>query len=475
MEENREYIDELFKNKLSNQDFEAPQDFIFDIQNRIKKKRESKRRILFYFLVFGSLSIFTMGYFFFKAVSDQNNSISIQKIEKKKTEKSTTKVIQKIGFKTTSSNGTKINVNSNKAKQSNGSLETKIHGHTTILKQGNQFKDKEKISIKNYNQNFKLQIQTIDTETISNPNSDSNRTDSNDTDTKNQGQPIAVSSSTDTITEFNHSAKSDSILDASKRKNEVQLTNQEKTNSPSKNRYEIQAFFGPKVNLMDRNSAMKMNSLGIFKSPSVSFSFGLNSQITRKNFVFGTGIQYAEWKENFKWTQLNKFLIDSFQLNLHLAIPNPLDTTGTNFYPININNVNYVFKDSLVNYKLKNSIRYIQIPFYFGYTFQFRSIELLPKFGFNLMFSKANQTIEIPTYHVNEVNGFSEPLMPFKSFQTNQFLMSYQLEVEIKKRINQWYVYVSPYCGNMINSMIQSSNKKSSSYFGSNFGIGISF
>ncbi len=475
MIENRELIDDLFKNKLSQQDFEAPQDFIFDIQKRIEKKRKRRKLILFCSFIFGSLSIFIFGYFFLNAASNHNTLISNQKVEKNKPEKSKNPGIQKIGFKKVASSGKEIKVNTNNVNHRNNSVDKNSILNVTKSKQRNLSEIKEKISLKNDNQNYKLSNQPFEKENSSKHFIDSNRIHSDESDIKNKEYPTTVSSDTDTITESNYSAKSDSIFDTSNTKNKEPFTDQNKTKSPSKNRYEIQAFFGPKVNLMDRNSEMKMNSLGVFKGPSVSFSFGLTNQIIRKNVVFGTGIQYTEWKENYNWTQLNKFLIDSINFNLHLAITNPFDTTGANFYPVNITNMYYLFKDSVIKYKLQNSISFIQVPLYFGYCFQLKTIELLPKLGLNFMFSKVNQTIEIPTYHVNEVNGFSQPFTPFTSFQTNQFLMSYQLEVEIKKRLNQWFVYASPYFGSGINSMIQTTGKKHSSNFGCNFGIGISF
>jgi hypothetical protein len=475
MIENREFIDDLFKNKLSQQDFEAPQDFIFDIQKRIEKKRNRRKLILFCSFIFGSLSIFILCYFILNSASDHNILISNQKVEKNKSEKSKSTGIQKIGFKKVASCGIEISVNTNYVNHRNNSVDKNSNVYGTKSIQRNFSENKEKISLKNDNQNYKLSNQPFDKENTSKYYYDSNRIHSDESDIKNEEHPTTVSSGTDAITESNYSAKSDSIFDTSKRKNEDLSTDKEITKSHSKNRYEIQAFFGPKVNLMDRNSVMKMNSLGVLKGPSISFSFGLNNQIIRKNFVFGTGIQYTEWKENYNWSQLNKFLIDSINLNLHLAIPNLFDTTGTNFYPINITNMYYLFKDSVVKYKLENSMSFIQVPLYFGYCFQLKTIEIIPKLGLNFMFSKVNQTVEIPTYHVDEVNGFSQPLTPFTSFQTNQFLMSYQLEIEIKKRLNQWYIYASPYYGNGINSMIQTTEKKHPSNFGCNIGIGICF
>ncbi len=463
-EKENELIDQFFKEKLNQKNYETTDDFILDLQHRIAKKKKKKRLLFFFFSTIGLLALLSAGYFIIICTTTGGNNsepVFTYRLKENKLKNIKTPLNKfnskksnfqlKINLPIDSKRATSINLHSKPInrmeKRTNKSMFNKsriFNEITTEISKYTGDSDRNLIlSLVNFEVFNKIK-HSKSTDVFS-----SDSIEQNDFDTSKPNTDL-------------HDSKRDSLL-----------VQQSQFNNRQNKFIELQGYFGPQLNFTDFNSIKKASELGLQIIPNLSYNFGLNAQFRSNKIIFGSGVTLSKWGENYKWIQSENTVSDSVNLNLQLSIPLPFDTTGTHFYPLNINEKIYLVSNANKSLFLRNTQKLIQVPFYFGYTFNLKNLEIIPKthlvLGINLNF----QTLSIPIYSVDEVNN-SALTSPFASFQYARILISNQFEVEFRKRYNNFYMFVSPYFRYGFNSISSGNLTKYSRNLGLNLGVGYS-
>ena len=458
MENNKEHIDSIFRDKLSQQEFEVPSDFITDIQQRIERVRKEKRRRIFYIWFFGLLILSCIYTTFYGPKS----GFFIQKNQP-----------------TASFSPSKINpkITLNKTKQSKLVKNNFIKKHSGV----NRVNEEKETNKPNTFNNLKLlnDLNSVAPNYIYKENS-----------------LVKTELLVDTAQFYNHTPhqqdikQNDSSINFYKQsellknrdttidvKNSINKNEKEKLNQPTskkKTRVELQLFSGIQANMLNFESSQNASLLGIKNNNTPSFSVGISGQYLIRNVLFGTGINFNQLTDKYTWNQLNPHVIDSTQISFHLFIPASLDTSGTNFIKINFNETSYLFEENPSIHTIYNRINVFQVPLFFGYKFQKAKWSFIPKIGLTIGFTRTN-VIQFPLYKTTDANIYTDLSSPFVSKEMKSILFSYLLEVDIRRQFNGFYLYANPFFKNGINNEIQSNSIKTHMNLGCNFGFGFSF
>jgi hypothetical protein len=458
MENNKEHIDSIFRDKLSQQEFEVPSDFVSDIQQRIERVRKKKRRRIFYIWFFGLL-ILSCTYTTFYG---PKSGFFIQKNQP-----------------TTSLSPSKINpkITLNKTKQAKLVKNDFIKKHSGV----NRVNEEKETNKPNTFNNLKLfndlnsvapnyiykENTLVKTELLVDTAQFYNHTP--------HQQDIKQNDSSNNLSKRSELLKNrDTTIDV---KNSINKNEKEKLNQPTskkKTRVELQLFSGIQANMLNFESKQNASLLGIKNHNTPSFSAGISGQYLIKNVIFGTGINFNQLTDKYTWNQLNPQIIDSTQISFNLFIPASLDTSGTNFIKINFNETSYLYEDNPSIHTIYNRINVYQVPLFFGYKFQKAKWSFIPKIGLTIGFTRT-QVIQFPLYKTTDANIYTDLTSPFVSKEMKSILFTYLLELDIRRQFNGFYLYANPFFKNGINNEIKSNSIKTHMNLGCNFGFGFSF
>lgn len=464
MKEDREFIDDLFKTHLESQSFDVPGDFISDVVNRIEEKKKSKKRKLI-IIFFMSCFLFILGVVILFPDKKENNNLrltnkkEVKAIIKQKNEKKNTFTEKKANSIKKKSILVKTSVSKILSNNNSVMNKSKINHHKKRMKTSTELKE-------NLPNNSNSTIQTIP---IQNEKTDGNYESENVT-IENLTSENSLDSSSIKKSEQNDST-SVALDKNNTEKNDLSKPSKKSDVSEMKFR-DIQIYSGYQINLMDKNSRNNATVNNIEYNLASNFSFGINTQLTHKKIVFGSGFELTQWKENFSWKQQDLILVDSLQVNLNIPIPYATDTTGSSFYNVKLNEVIYYYQTQSKQYNLSNKLTIIQIPLYFGYKMNFHEFDLIPKVGINVGIIRGDNLVQIPSFNSTIISNTSVPNSPFLPFERNRFIGSFQVGVDVRKKFKNWYLFANPYYRNGITSLIQN-DRKSVIQFGCNFGIGV--
>jgi hypothetical protein len=468
MKEDREFIDDLFRNHLESQTFDVPSEFISDIVNRIEEKKKSKKRRLIIIFFIGCF-LFLLGLVFLIPFSKENenerltNKKEVKRIVKQKNETKNSLTEKKINsFELENSILVKTSVSKILSNDNSSLNKSKINHHKIRKKTAN--KSKEKLKNKT---NLTIQTMPIQDEKIDRDYAFAENVTKEDFSSENSSDSSSIlnskqNDSTGVASNQNNSEKSDLCSSFNK------------SNASDRKFREIQIYSGYQINIMDKNSKTNASDNNIQNNFASNYSFGINAQLAYKKLVFGSGFELTQWKENYSWDQQNLYLQDSVLINMSIPIPYATDTTGLNFYDIKVNDVIYYYQTQSMQYKLSNTLNIFQLPFYFGYKLKLQKFELIPKVGINVGLIRGNNFVQLPQYNANSISSTSVPNSPFIPFERNHFLASYQIGVDFRKQFENWFIYANPYYRNGISSLIQNDRKPLIQY-GCNFGLGFIF
>ena len=237
---------------------------------------------------------------------------------------------------------------------------------------------------------------------------------------------------------------------------------------PRNKRFEAQMNVGValvKTTLQSTNTQF-LTSVVDREQKLISPDFGVSFNYWINKISLGAGAHYYQTGEkvNYQTYQYNTYdslvsvTFDSIYFD---SVINNYDTLS-----ITVNQM-LTFTDTLSDYHNGiNRYQWISIPLSFGYRFNFNSWSIIPKVSLNVEVGLRNQP---GTYLTSDVTQFT----PYDAIKLG---FSYALQCEIRKEINDWHVFVSPYYRSSFSSTIVGDNwEKRYQNYGLNLGVGFKF
>ena len=515
MKDEREHIDDVFKDVAEKQSFNIPDSFLKDLDGRLHKvERKMKRRGLWW-LVF--LPIGICAFLYYSSVSNNKTSKNATNIDQEITEKIVSNEENIDSVFSTDAEKTEKNPVSNdldgrvndEALSSPPVINGKIkEGQSTSMESSavsvsnasNIYKENkapnENLTSKEIdpeiNDGKAMALETVsagelislksssvvdrsneDKSTIdemykaidsSAASSDGSAANINNIDSTDQMITIDNTSellAMDTLTQI------DSIV--AMKSEDTQFNTLESEGKAKKWAHEIQLYAGmvnssPLLGFASDNASEQMiaNELSLWTA-----SYGIKYHSSLNDFDLGIGFEVIKngEKVNYSPNSFNEFAIDStyfvgFEIDSILnnnqvweidSIPVYADTS----YIVTIMDTN--------SFNGKNMYSWINIPLNFGYRFELGEYGLIPRIGIDLGFASG---VNIGTYAETTGGGFVQR-------SSNRFILAYSLQLEIRRSFNHFHVFINPYFRSNVMPVVSSDIQRRRYHsMGLNAGIG---
>ena len=366
--------------------------------------------------------------------------------------------------------------NKDESKSLNAAIDTENKNDETIQTKDNEESAEVKAAASNSYENNEIEGSQIDASMGQNENNLAINIDS-------VGQIIAEDSITTNETSEIKSEQIDSLLtqtedqdstftseEVNERKENLEVSTIE-TEKKDKISHEIQLFGGilntsSNLILSGDSSIYPMNTM---ESNLWSPLFGFMYRAKINQFDFGAGLSWMQngEKVNYstsitQYTDVDSLIFVTWQID---SIYNQNSQTWTvDSIPLfDTTTTTESITDSIF-YNDINKYTWISIPLRFGYRFDINKFSIIPRVGIDLSFVSSSN---LGTY----VEQYNQGLVQ-KS--PSQFVLSYALQLEVRRNFERWHVFVNPYFRSnvtpVISSVIQTRRYNS---WGINAGIGL--
>ena len=243
------------------------------------------------------------------------------------------------------------------------------------------------------------------------------------------------------------------------------------TEKKDKISHEIQLFGGmlntsSNLILSGDSSIYPMNTM---ESNLWSPSFGFMYRAKINQFDFGAGLSWMQngEKVNYstsitQYTDVDSLIFVTWQID---SIYNQNSQTWTvDSIPLfDTTTTTESITDSIF-YNDINKYTWISIPLRFGYRFDINKFSIIPRVGIDLSFVSSSN---LGTY----VEQYNQGLVQ-KS--PSQFVLSYALQLEVRRNFERWHVFVNPYFRSNVTPVISSAiQTRRYNSWGINAGIGL--
>lgn len=490
MKDDKEHIDKLFES-LNDRQFDIPEAFLDDLNKRLDSEPKRRKYFLLWFLIpFTLIGALSLGYFNY---SDKPKVDSPSKLIAKNEYKEEAKSPNQHAYQPNeSSQSNRKSVDSlAQVKQTSTPKNTKQHTHSLTAK----LKTNQKTPAEIYSGKQTKSTKSVTKSSVGKKKVPSKGSKSKDTKLTNSGKeekpedktiPVSIPNIVNKTVENTKpdqkelSEKSvpekDSTL-AQNTSDNSQLADSSHTEpdeptskSPMKNwKKEIQLFAGlggNSVHDTPKNSEylakIKENQQTILAP-----SFGVNANMSYKQFTFGLGANYIQTGEKFKMEIKRGELKDSTYSELIQDSIWVQDSTG-NWIQIPHDTTIYhtvqYMDSSWVSESFRNRYSWISIPLRFGYRFELGNYELIPRLGVVFNVGITQGTGRYPNISFNNTNRY-KPV---------SFNVSYLIELEARRNIDRWFVFVNPYFRSMITPGVSGDViRRRYSSWGIQFGVGL--
>ncbi|AEA44507.1 hypothetical protein [Fluviicola taffensis] len=488
MKKDKNHIDKLFNDSLNQRSFDIPEAFLEDLNQRLDTSKRKRR--IFFWLFTGLLCITGVSLVIFFSLQSPSFPLSSSKQFTQPTNykfsQSYTAINPESGFgkislSITEGKMTIFDTTTEKADCiSTATIQTKKQAVEKQVQIGLYVQKyiQSKISKNNVNGQIvdagnpdsqvpvslndlnKTSDKSISGNTTVNPKDDvkdSAGTESNST--------IVSKMEKDSTLVFNHADTTFNPLTTSN-----EDSDDETKNKPNNNwRKEIQLYGGLGANFIKDVSTNKtyLDKLSENQSSILTASFGVNGNLSYKNFTFGSGLSYAQSGEKNS-LDINKYYLKDSTVSEHIIdtilVLDSLGNWVQEIHDTTINH-NYQFQDSTSQRtSFKNTYSWISIPIHFGYRFELGNYELIPRFGAQFNFGIAKNRGNFP-------NGDFTEIM---EYQAVRFNISYLIQLEVRRNFNRWHIFINPTFKSMINPAISNDLlKRRYSSWGIQFGVGL--
>ena len=524
MKDEREHIDDLFKEGAEKRSFNIPDSFLKDLDARLDKIERKKKRRGLWWLLF--LPVGICAFLYYSSVSNNKTSKNDIDIDQKKTEKiidneENIDSVFSVDLKKTANDPApndlegplndealsqlslikeKIKVGQGKALES---TVISVPNKSNISKENKAPKVKRHVSSSNDNLTSKEMDSEINdnqamasekvsagelispekpiiidriAEDASTIDEVSKAFDSSTAEFTDSIAKIIDIDSTDEMTIIENKSELlamdtltqiDSIVDM--KPEDTQVNTLESEDKAKKWTHEIQLYAGmvnstPLLGFAAENANEQMiaNELSLWTS-----SYGIKFHSSFNDFDLGIGFEVIKNGENVNYSPnlFNELTIDStyfvgFEIDSILnnnqvweidSIPVYADTS----YVSLINDTN--------SFNGKNTYSWINIPLSFGYRFELGEYGFIPRIGVDLAFASG---ANIGTYAETTGGGFV-------TRASNRFVLSYSLQLEIRRRFDRFHVFINPYFRSNVMPVISSDIQQRRYHsMGVNAGIG---
>lgn len=448
MREDYQDIDRLFNEMLNQKDFDIPESFLRDITNRLDEldqRRKNKRRFFFWFFCCTGILSFLLVYSLTSHTGEKTKIAVEEPVSKKSQEEKRISVTRK---QKNSEPIVTINSDDNKIFSFDASAEKKknVQGEERVY-----YIDFNKDTVGcpiAENRNFSLQEINSQEKQKGTIHKAGNRI------VENEHIDVHDHSKTDVIADSISSQAEINNNNVEKEVNDANRLLAEKEEHSKKWLKEIQLYGGIGTNLFQdkSNHSEYLSVLKSYESKIIIPVLGINGLFSYKKIVFGTGIGYNQNGEHYKMNVKTLIIKDS----ITTSVVN--DTVYT-----------YTFQYSDTVLKLssfKNRYSQLSIPLYAGYRFHAGKFEIIPKLGIQF-------DIGISSKYGNYPKDTSAYIAEFKP---NRFSASYLIQLELRRNIKNWHVFMTPYFRSSITPNISEAIlRRNYSSYGIQLGIGYRF
>lgn len=485
MEEDKK-IDKLFNEKLNQQQFEIPDAFLADLNSRLDNtsfpiQKRSKRGFFFFFTVlFLLVAVISSALFLYQSSSSKSSSIkhSNETSHSKETssntksaEKSNSNRTEKSDDTSVASNqnpqGNKLNLRSKENKIADLSNSSKGDKKADRTKKAKQKKRKKSPSAGNLAGN------------------DSNSGEKYTAEGKSSGaptfDPTSVSDPNDTLNPDLISAKKEEKKDSTQiaQNDTTRVTQQDssKTASPTVKpektkptwTKEVQLFAGMNGSLY-QNQSIDANYLAVIEnaqSSVMSPAVGANFQLYRNKINAGSGVHFTQYGERFERTTSELILEDSIYIAF-FTTDSVFNEQTQLWEEIQIPNYDTLHVEKEVENTLSvlNRYSWISVPLHFGYRFDVGNYSIIPRVGAQFDFGIGQKQAQFP----------GQDSVVFVNFTPTKLIVSYAVQLELRRTFDQWHVFVNPYFRSAFSPTISDAIlERRYRVWGVNLGVGLRF
>ncbi len=200
---------------------------------------------------------------------------------------------------------------------------------------------------------------------------------------------------------------------------------------------------------------------------SPSFGFMYRAKINHFDFGFGLSWMQNGEKVNYstnitQYTDVDSVIFIAWQVD---SIYNQNSQTWTvdSIPQFDTTTTTESITDTII-YNNINKYTWISIPLRFGYRFDINKFSIIPRVGLDLSFVSGTN---LGTY----VEQYNQGLVQ-KS--PSQFVLSYALQLEVRRNFERWHVFVNPYFRSNVTPVISSAiQTRRYNSWGINAGIGL--
>lgn len=487
MEENKD-IDQLFNEKLNKQQFEIPDAFLADLNQRLDKTPfpiQKKRRIpIFFGFLILLLTVSTLFYFFYPTATNTKEYLT-EKAHTTKRDSASTKVKNsRTKFNSSEEVSTKnqsnlekddLNLKSVKPSNVEGQFKT-FRNERAIDAELTLKEDLKKKRNKNRSNKSNKTAKSIDPYDVDLPApndyffeqnkkndevGNSDKSSQSSSGEKNEVKIKQVDSSS--VLQSNN----DSLQTSSgKEENSIQ-ENTQQARSAFQN--EIQLYFGMNGQSYQNQSTNVAYLQKIESSQSMLYvpSFGASFHFYWNQLVGGTGFAYTQSGEKFQFQEEGTQLVDSTIISGYYLDSVFNQQTQTWEY-VNVPIYDTITFTQLVQNEvsLLNRYHWVSVPLYFGYRFQFGEYAITPRVGTQFDFGIASKSSLFPG-----VDSIGKQL-----YVPNKLIISYSFQLELRRQFGAWHVFVNPYYRSAISPTISDALlERKYRAWGAQIGVGLKF
>jgi len=517
VKENKDNIDDIFKESSEQQSFKVPESFLEDINKKLDTLEKKKRRGGFWW--FALIPVLLIGGYYIWPDGEEENQKKVlitkvknetkESIDNKGQENDSNVIYEENSSFDPSINGqedqlnpalsssvvTGGNVGANTAASIGDVEETmeKIETQSELLSAQNEQEtsvntiQKEKIEGTDNNE---LEQSTFSERNIAEEIQDKENTDEDSTNSDSENKTI-----TEPINEP-HLSQIDTILEG----DETNQTLESDTTAKESEGEDISSvdstiIVDSTISLpVEKNANQRSHEIQVFGSLTGSYSklslapgaisttaiqsttmetplqaipqFGVGYNFNFNNYSLGTGLLYQKSGESVNYETNTIELQDSVYISgFYLdTIFNPntqaWDTVEVVIY--DTIGVDVIVPQSFIG---ENRFNWISIPLNFGYRMNLGNFTFIPRVGTSFEFG------------IGKNNGIYAELIDqgLIEHQANRFVLSYSLQFEIRRNFERFHIFINPYFKSNITPVISSEVQiRKYNSWGLNAGIGIS-
>lgn len=234
--------------------------------------------------------------------------------------------------------------------------------------------------------------------------------------------------------------------------------------------HEIQLYGGvlnssSNLILSNDSSTFPMNTM---ESNLWSSSFGVMYHAKIKQFDLGAGLSWMKTgeKANYGTNTLEMAEVDSLIFigwQTDSVFNQNTETWSIDSIPLYDTTTVTTYTNDSIFYNTANKYTWISIPLRFGYRIDVNEFSFIPRVGIDLSFAAGSNT---GTYAEIINEGFTQN-------SSSRFILSYALQLEVRRSFDRWHVFVNPYFRSNVTPVISSAiQTRRYNSWGINVGIG---